>query len=248
MQRAWSSTPSTQAVNKEIKGDGLALFPSLVHRPGPERPDDPAAGCAGASLADRFETLEALPQLRALLLDTDPEFMRLQYRSGRHRGRDPAGHSEVLLTAKLASAEPLPQAGRWSAASLTNRWFVNPCTLYRIPRSQVPSGVRALGRLAFCDNYPTIVRRLQVELDACTDSNALTTAGRQTGLGVRSNRPLARLHRLPLAWPMGGTGGGMFLDLAYARKAPPAQGHWVTSNRTWLACCCCPPWMAIAPG
>ena len=87
--------------------------------------------------------------------------------------------------------------------------------LYRIPRSQVTTGVRALGRLAFCDNYRTIVRRLQMELDACLDPAALQTAARQSRLGVRTNRPRVYV----VANLAGGTGGGIFLDLAYTLRA-----------------------------
>ena len=54
--------------------------------------------------------------------------------------------------------------------------WLNPRMLYRIPRSQVTTGVRALGRLAFCDNYRLIARRLLTELDACIDPDALATA------------------------------------------------------------------------
>ena len=51
-----------------------------------------------------------------------------------------------------------------------DKWL-NPRMLYRIPRSQVTTGVRALGRLAFCDHYRAIVHRLQVELEACLESS-----------------------------------------------------------------------------
>ena len=83
--------------------------------------------------------------------------------------------------------------------------------LYRIPRSQVTAGVRALGRLAFVDHYRTIVKRLRTELDGCLNPNALALAGRQTQLGVRSNRPRVYV----VASLAGGTGSGMFLDLTY---------------------------------
>ena len=77
------------------------------------------------------------------------------------------------------------------------------------------TGVRALGRLAFCDNYRAIVRRLQMELDACLEPNALPGAARQSGLGLRSNRPRVYV----VANLAGGTGGGVFLDLAYTLRA-----------------------------
>src|SRR5438552_1957919 len=60
-----------------------------------------------------------------------------------------------------------------------DKWL-NPRMLYRIPRSQVTTGVRALGRLAFCDNYRTIARRLQMELDACVEPAAIQSAARMS--------------------------------------------------------------------
>jgi len=90
-------------------------------------------------------------------------------------------------------------------------WF-DPQMLYRIPRNPVTTGIRALGRLAFFDNYRQLAGRLRAELEACTDPEALATAERETKLGLRTNRPRVYIVN-SLA---GGTGGGMFIDLAYA--------------------------------
>src|SRR5262249_59026630 len=49
------------------------------------------------------------------------------------------------------------------------------------------------------------------DLDGCLHPGALAQAARQTGLGVRSNRPRVYV----VAGLGGGTGGGMFLDLTY---------------------------------
>ena len=54
-------------------------------------------------------------------------------------------------------------------------------------------------------------KRLHAELDACRDPARLKSAGEQSGLGVRSNRPRVYV----VAGLMGGSGSGMFLDLAY---------------------------------
>src|SRR5262249_53524135 len=93
--------------------------------------------------------------------------------------------------------------------------WLNPRLLYRIPRSQVTTGVRALGRLAFADNYRSLLRRLQLELETALEPQALATAARQTGLGVRCNR--ARVY--VITGLAGGTGSGMFLDVAYTARA-----------------------------
>src|SRR5262249_55062753 len=84
--------------------------------------------------------------------------------------------------------------------------------LYRIPRNPVTTGMRALGRLAFFDNFRQITGRLRAELEACVDPEALAVADRQTKLGVRSNRPRVYI----VTSLAGGTGGGMFIDLAYS--------------------------------
>jgi hypothetical protein len=149
-----------------------------------------------------------LPHLRLLLVDTDPEVMR-----GATRGQPGASLSagEILLAPLNRPSHYLkPRDGRPPCSS-----WLNPRMLYRIPRSQVTTGVRALGRLAFCDNYRHITRRLQEELAACLDPPALAAAARRTGLGLRSNRPRVYL----ITGLAGGTGSGMFLDLAYTLRA-----------------------------
>ena len=107
---------------------------------------------------------------------------------------------------------------------------MNPRMLYRIPRSQLTTGVRALGRLAFCDNYRSILRRLQSELRACLDPEALAQAARQTRLGLRTNRPRVYL----VTSLAGGTGGGMFLDLAYTVRALLRQLGYAQPDVTGL--------------
>ncbi len=188
----------------EVNGDG-ALFPSLVV----------GLGQLGLvvlqrlreQLAVRFGSPAALPNLRTLLIDTDPEVMRSTTRDAG------AGFSagDVLLAPLNRPSHYLrPRDGR----SDLNGWL-NPRMLYRIPRSQVTTGFRALGRLAFCDNYRAVARRLGEELDAVLEPEALERAARQTKLGVRTNRPRVYV----VTGLAGGTGGGVFLDVAYTLRA-----------------------------
>jgi hypothetical protein len=94
--------------------------------------------------------------------------------------------------------------------------------LYRIPRNLVTTGCRALGRLAFMDNYRLIARRLENELEASACEEALHRAAEETKLGLRTNRPRVYI----IAGLGGGTGGGMFLDLAYvARNLLKTRGY-----------------------
>src|SRR5438445_4296623 len=83
--------------------------------------------------------------------------------------------------------------------------------LYRIPRNLTTDGLRTLGRLAFIDNYRQIAARLRGDLEACLDPEALTAAGKNTRLQIRSNRPRVYV----VASLAGGTGSGIFIDLAY---------------------------------
>jgi serine/threonine protein kinase len=196
----------------EVRGDGC-LFPAVVV----------GIGQLGLTvlqrlredIAVRFGGPESLPNLRLLLLDTDPEVVRSATKG---RGGARLSETEVLLAPLGRPSHYLkPRDGR----PQLDTWL-NPRMLYRIPRSQVTAGVRALGRLAFCDNYRVIRRRLRNELEACLDLEALTAAGRQTGLGLRTSRPRVYL----VASLAGGTGSGMFLDLAYVTRALLRQmGH-----------------------
>src|SRR5262249_25829473 len=144
--------------------------------------------------------------LRLLFIDTDPEASRAATRD-KTKVRSTLSAQEMLLVPLHRPAHYLkPRDGRAPIDS----WFSSKM-LYRIPRTQVTLGVRALGRLAFCDNYRTISRRLRADLEACLDPDALTAAERATGLTMRSNRPRVYI----IAGLAGGTGSGMFLDLAY---------------------------------
>ena len=189
----------------EITGEGV-LFPSLIVGVG-------AVGMAvlqklRENICRRFGSVSQAPHLRLLLLDTDPDVVRTAT-TGRP-GTALAGNEVLLAPLNRPSYYLRPRDGKPALES-----WLNPRMLYRIPRSQVTTGVRALGRLAFCDNYRTIVRRLQMELDAGLDPAGLQTAARQSGLGVRSNRPRVYV----VANLAGATGGGVFLDLAYTLRA-----------------------------
>src|SRR5262249_32176788 len=187
--------------SKEISGDGV-LFPSLVL----------GLGHLGLRVLQRlrqtihteFGSADQLPCCRLLYLDTDPDALREAAKPGRQAALSP---QEVLI-AKLN--RPSHYLRSHDERKLIDSWF-NLKMLYRIPRTLVTAGVRALGRLAFFDNHRLISRRLLNELEACTLSENLTAAINNTGLGLRSNRPSVYV----VTSLAGGTGSGMFLDLAY---------------------------------
>jgi serine/threonine protein kinase len=217
----------------EVRGDGC-LFPAVVIGLG-------GVGQAvlrklRATLRHRLGNGEALPSLRLLLLDTDPD-------AGRDAGRDPPDEAllpqEVFLTPLNRPAHYLKsREGRVAIDS-----WLDTKMLYRIPRGRVTLGVRALGRLAFCDNYRTLVRRLHAELAACLDPAALQDADRRTGLGVRSTRPRVYI----VTGLAGGTGSGMFIDLAYAIRAQLRQLGYAPDVVGLLAAPSVPPADPDAP-
>jgi hypothetical protein len=83
--------------------------------------------------------------------------------------------------------------------------------LYAIPRSLQASGSRALGRLAFCDNYLRFVTRLRRELQVATHPESVAQSADQTGLSPRDQVPQVYVFA-------SGTGGagGMLVDLGHA--------------------------------
>ncbi|MFO0841053.1 MAG: tubulin-like doman-containing protein [Gemmataceae bacterium] len=189
----------------EAQGPGC-LFPSLVI----------GLGQVGLTVLQKVRgllnlqvaPLTQLPHLRFLLIDTDSEVMRLASRGPGSVGLT-AGEV-VLAQLNRPSYYLKPRDGRPALDS-----WLNPRMLYRIPRSQVTTGVRALGRLAFLDNYRTIARRLQLELETILDPQAIQASASLTGLGLRSNRP--RVYVVTALG--GGSGSGMFIDLAYTLRA-----------------------------
>src|SRR5262249_20165101 len=80
-------------------------------------------------------------------------------------------------------------------------------------------GWRGLGRLAFVSSAAAITARLRDELAACVAPEALAAVDRRTGLGLRSTWP--RVYVVTSL--TGGTGRGLFLALADARRRTLAQ-------------------------
>jgi serine/threonine protein kinase len=101
-------------------------------------------------------------------------------------------------------------------------WFpVNQLT--NVPRGQTAAaGWRALGRLALVSSGNIVPSRFRQELQACTNEKTLSEVARQTSLGLRTTRP--RVYVVTSL--MGGSGSGMFLDVAAALRRELRQiGH-----------------------
>jgi eukaryotic-like serine/threonine-protein kinase len=156
---------------------------------------------------ERFGTPDRLPHLRMLFIDTDSEALHTATAAG-PGALDP---SEVIPARLNRPAHYLKP--RRNGRSLIEGWF-DAQTLYRIPRNPATVGLRGLGRLAFLDHYRVFADKLVAHVEACTHPDALSASDRVTKLRLRTNRP-----RIYVVAGLGGaTGGGMFLDAAYAAR------------------------------
>jgi hypothetical protein len=188
----------------EVTGDGL-LFPVVVIGLGGAGRE--VLRCLRKAMSRRWGA-DGLPNVRLLLLDTDPNEV-LKATSG---DADTALRAGETFVARLQRPSQYLKPGRERQA--LERWL-EPDLLGRLPRDQTtPNGWRPLGRLAFANNGAAIASLLGTALEACTDEAQLTAAARRTGLGLRTNRPRVYI----VSNLAGGTGGGMFLDAAYAAR------------------------------
>ena len=143
------------------------------------------------------------PHIRLLSIDTDSD------------GHDRAiQQPDSVLTPEEILVTPFQRLShyvkRQHEREELERWL--PLTqLTSVPRGQTTAdGWRALGRLAFVSSGPVLPARLRHDLEACTDEKTLTETARRTALGLRTTRP--RVYVVTSL--TGGTGSGMFLDLA----------------------------------
>jgi serine/threonine protein kinase len=186
----------------EKNGDGV-LFPALVI----------AVGSLGRSvvenlrnvIGDRYGSPEQVPNVRFLYIDTDPEAESV---AARLPGSPAALTAKELVLTRLnrpahyLQRESLPQLDQW----------LPPGALYKLPRNPgAANGVRAFGRLALFDHYRLVAQRVRQEVETFLTEANLAKADQATKFGLRTNRP-----RVYVTCGLGGgTGGGMFLDLAF---------------------------------
>jgi serine/threonine protein kinase len=155
-------------------------------------------------VSDHFGSPDVMPSLRLVYIDTDPDALQMATRG---RATLALRASEVLHTRLHRPSHYIKPR---DTQTELERWL-HPKMLYRIPRQQTSAGIRALGRLAFVDNYRAISRRIQVELEECCALTVLNKTVRKTGLNM-----YALLPRVYVITSLGGgTGSGMFIDIAY---------------------------------
>jgi serine/threonine protein kinase len=212
----------------EETGEGT-LFPALIIGVGEMGLE--VLQRARQALIDRFGSLKRLPNIRFLFIDTDPETTENALSSKYYTSLEPDEVLSVRLNRPGHYLKP-----RRNGRSIIEGWF-DQQLLYRIkPGNPLTQGIRALGRLAFCDHYRALEQKLRGDLEACTNTDALEQADLQTQLGMRSNRPRIFL----VAGMGGGTGSGMFLDIAYAVRHRLKQMGYESPDVTGLLLL--PPW------
>lgn len=153
-------------------------------------------------LTDRVGDIVQVPCYRFLYVDCDPDAVTKAVSAP----PDVALDTDEVFPVPL---QPVTQYRRRQLEQILD-WLPRE-KLYAIPRSLHAGGSRALGRLAFCDNYLRFVTRLRRELQIATHPESLSQSSDQTGLQLRDNTPQVYVF----ASASGGS-GGMLIDLGYA--------------------------------
>jgi eukaryotic-like serine/threonine-protein kinase len=178
-------------------------------------------------LNHRFGSLEAVPAIEMLLLDTDRKAITAATQ----------GDEAEVLRHHEALAMPLrrPQDYREESDALlkwlSRRW------LYNIPRSLETEGRRPLGRLAFVDHSRDVMQSLRSLIGSITSKEALTASREETGMEFRAEVP----RIFVVTSISGGSGSGMVLDIAYAVRTLLAELGLSDKGLTGLLCHCTSP-------
>jgi serine/threonine protein kinase len=153
-------------------------------------------------LTDRVGDVAQVPTFRFLYVDCDPEAVTKAI----------SAPPDVALSTDEVFPVPLQPVTNYRRRQLDQilDWLPRE-KLYAIPRSLNAGGSRALGRLAFCDNYLRFVTRLRRELQIAVHPESMAQSSDQTGLIPRDHTPQVYVF----ASAAGGS-GGMLIDLGYA--------------------------------
>jgi serine/threonine protein kinase len=191
----------SQQVNFDFpEADGAVLRPTLV------------IGVGGfgllalrelrSRLTDKMGDLRQTPAVRFLYLDADPDA----------RSTGMSGSPDRALGLEHIFPTPLHPVTRYrrQALDLLSEWLPRE-KLHAIPRNMNPKGSRALGRLAFTENYLRFVTRVRRELEIAAHPESLTRTTENSGLPARDTRP-----RVFVLAGAGGASSGALPDVGYA--------------------------------
>ncbi len=153
-------------------------------------------------LLDRVGDLQQVPSFRFLYIDSDSDSL----------DKIESMTSEAAIEPEQVLLLPLQPATAYRRKQIDQilEWLPRE-KLYSIPRSMTTEGSRALGRLAFSDNYLKVTTRLKSEFQIAIHPEAMKQSADQTGLAIRDKRPSVYVF----ASATGGS-GGMLLDLGHA--------------------------------
>ncbi len=162
-------------------------------------------------ILDRFGDLDKLPLVRFLYVDCDGDAIKAATR----------GAPEVALRPSEVQHLPLQAISHYRRRQLDqlSEWLPRE-KLFTLPRSLKTQGSRALGRLAFTDNYLRLIARLRREIQAACHPDSIYHTVSQTGLALRDNVP--RIYVIACA---NGGGSGYFVDLGYSLRRLLSQLH-----------------------
>ncbi len=175
---------------------------------------------------DRFGDLEKTPLIRFLYIDADGDAVK----AATH------GSPEVALKPGEVYHLPLQPVSHYRRRQLDflADWLPRE-KLYTMPRSLKTQGSRALGRLAFADNYLRLMGRFRREVQQATHPDALYQSVNNTGLALRDNTP--RVYVLAAA---GGGLSGSLTDVGFALRRLLKQMHHAEAPVTALVFCGAP--------
>ncbi|MBO0699876.1 MAG: protein kinase, partial [Zavarzinella sp.] len=153
-------------------------------------------------LTDCMGDLQHVPAVRFLYLDADPQAKTV----------GTSGSPDRALNREQVFPTPLQPVGRYrrAALDLLSEWLPRE-KLHAIPRSMHPQGSRALGRLAFTENYLRFTTRVRRELEIASHPESIARSADHSGLAARDTRP--RVFVLAAA---GGGSSGALTDIGYA--------------------------------
>jgi serine/threonine protein kinase len=196
-----SARGDSQRVNFDFpEADGAVLRPTLI------------IGLGGfgllalrelrSRLTDRVGDLRQVPALRFMYVDSDPEARTIGV----------AGAPDRALLQEHVFPTPLQPVTRYrrAALDLLNEWLPRE-KLHAIPRNMNPQGSRALGRLAFTENFLRFSTRLRRELEIGGHPESLSRSVDHSGLTLRDTRP-----RVFVVAAAGGASSGALPDIGYA--------------------------------
>lgn len=152
-------------------------------------------------LLDRFGDLSQVPAFRYLFLDCDQAALEAAS----------CGSPDVALGIGESFALPLQPVINYRRRMIDhlNVWLPKE-KLHSMPRSLHPQGSRALGRLAFVDNFPRLQSRLRREIQIASLPDSIEQSIGQTGLSRGRAAP-----RVFLFSSASGGSSGMVPDFGY---------------------------------